>query len=410
MAGGAVRFRPHGAKTRSARAPDKPFYKRNATGTQSGMARLISFFFWVLLLGGACLAYEAYRFLHTPGSDAARDVLITIAPGSRFDQVARDLKQAGVVSDVFRFRLLAYGKEATGAIKAGEYLINTGMLPEQVLWHITRGQSLLYRLFVREGLTWWETAREVEAQGFARYEDFRETVHDPVFLREHHIPFANAEGFLFPETYMRSKPRAINKEDKADKAQAREVASAMVKMFWAKTRPLWERLPSRHSAAHSPGAPARDARSAVLASPEECDPEALRRLLILASLVEKETSLPEERARVAGVYANRLRVNMLLQCDPTIIYGLGERFTGSILKSQLNDASNPYNTYRHGGLPPGPICSPGMDALKAAAMPERHDFFYFVAKGEGGGHNFNKTLTEHNRDVDAYRKEKGDGL
>ena len=136
---------------------------------------------------------------------------------------------------------------------------------------------------------------------------------------------------------------------------------------------------------------------------DQIDEEALKELVIMASLVEKETGLPEERPRVAGVYANRLKINMLLQCDPTIIYGIGEAFKGSILRSQIQDASNRYNTYQHAGLPPGPISSFGLDAIKAAANPEQHDYYYFVATGVDKGHTFSKNLTEHNKAVTVYR-------
>jgi UPF0755 protein len=134
------------------------------------------------------------------------------------------------------------------------------------------------------------------------------------------------------------------------------------------------------------------------------DPAALGALVVLASLVEKETALPAERARVAGVYANRLRLGMLLQCDPTIIYGVGPGFSGSILRSQLRNAANPYNTYKHAGLPPGPICSPGLAAFLAAALPEQHAFIYFVATGlADGSHVFSKSSAEHNAAVRKYR-------
>ena len=451
------------------------------------MKYLFGILFWVLLLGGGYAAYDAHRFLNTPGSDNPQEIIFTIAPGATFDRVAWDLKKAGAVTDVPRFRLLAQYKDVLGKIRAGEFLVNTGWTPEQVLWQITMGQAVLYRLSIREGLTWWDTAKAVEEQGFATYEDFKEVIHDPAFLREHNIPFANAEGFLFPETYLLKKPKVL------DKAQARAIASIMVNMFWKKTQPLWAQLPRKTAtggagaksgttpdagaapdtgtvpeprtvnlepvpgsmgspegtaqagarlagnaseplgqavppasgAAASPvagaalspaagGATARPGGNAAVTpapsgkffaplSPADLDPAALHHLIILASLVEKETGIPEERARVAGVYANRLRLNMLLQCDPTIIYGVGESFTGSIRRSQLNDAGNLYNTYQHPGLPPGPICSSGLDALKAAALPEKHEFLYFVATGIDGGHTFSKNLNDHNKAVQVYR-------
>ena len=126
-------------------------------------------------------------------------------------------------------------------------------------------------------------------------------------------------------------------------------------------------------------------------------------MVILASLVEKETAIPAERELVAGVYAKRLQLGMLLQCDPTIIYGLGEMFTGNLRRSHLQDAGNPYNTYVHPGLPPGPICSPGKAALMAAAGPAEHEFLYFVARPDGS-HHFSRSLSEHNNAVIKYQR------
>lgn len=434
-----------------------------------------------VLLAGGFAAREAYLFLNTPASDRPEDIIITIAPGATFDRVAWDLKKAGAISDVTRFRLLAYAKKALGRIKAGEFQINTGWTPEQVLHQITEGQAVLYRLSLREGLTWWETAKEIEAQGFARYEDFKAVIHDPIFLREHNIPFANAEGFLYPETYLLKKPRSP-----LDRQQAYDVASTMVRMFWKKTEPLWKGLPEKaieegapegamrspaqnaltaqanaaaaHAQANATAATAQANATAATApeapatalpripadnagvalstptagkntanassplpggrganataapppagpqSPAQIDPQALRKLVILASLVEKETGVAEERMRVAGVYANRLALGMLLQCDPTIIYGVGENFSGAIRRSQIDDPQNLYNTYQHAGLPPGPIASPGLHSLLAAATPEKHDYLYFVATGlSDGGHTFSKSLNEHNKAVQIYR-------
>jgi UPF0755 protein len=123
--------------------------------------------------------------------------------------------------------------------------------------------------------------------------------------------------------------------------------------------------------------------------------------LILASIVEKETALPAERARIAGVYVNRLNHNMLLQADPTVIYGLGPDFSGRLRRSDLNNPDNPYNTYKLQGLPPGPICSPGLAAIRAALFPETNDYLYFVARGDGG-HQFSTNLAAHNQAVRTY--------
>jgi cell division protein YceG involved in septum cleavage len=412
------------------------------------------------LLAGACAyaAWDIHAFLSTPASPEGREIRISIRHKATLGGVAADLARAGVISDARRFRLLAFYHQAQGRIRAGEFLVNSGWTPERVLEQITSGQPVLYRLFLREGLPWWETAKTLEEQGFATFEDFKAVIHDPAFLREHHIPFANAEGFLFPETYLLRRPR-----DPLDREQARAVASLLVRTFWQKSAPAWNRLPlrqgvtvsaaSRAASSYAPPPPearqagppdagaqaasdlavspsdgADGASSAPPAAPlsgdapskreeagadwkddgpqqpSDVDPEALGRLVVLASLVEKETAVPAERPRVAGVYANRLRLGMLLQCDPTVIYGVGPDFSGSILRSQLNNSANPYNTYKHAGLPPGPICSPGLAAILAAILPEQHDFLYFVATGLGdGSHVFSRTSSEHNAAVQKYR-------
>ena len=134
------------------------------------LLRFFSFLVLGIFVAAGYIIYEGYRFMHTPGSGEPKDIIISIAPGSTFDRVARDLKEAGAIRDVDRFRILARMENAEGRIKAGEFLINTGWTPERVLHQITEGQAILYRLFVREGLTWWDTARTIEAQGFALYE------------------------------------------------------------------------------------------------------------------------------------------------------------------------------------------------------------------------------------------------
>ena len=238
---------------------------------------------------------------------------------------------------------------------------------------LVNGQPVLFRVTVPEGLTWWQTAKVLEDAGLVRFEDFRAVITDPAFLRHYGIPFDSAEGFLMPDTYL------LKKADVPDKAQARAVAGRMVDNFWRKGDALWPdgKRPSR---------------------------DELRRLVILASVVEKETAFADERPRVAGVYANRLRINMALQADPTVIYGLGPNFDGNLRRRHLDDANNIYNTYQRPGLPPGPICSFGASALAAAITPEEHKYLYFVAITDGGRHAFSTNLDDHNRAVRQYLK------
>ncbi len=327
----------------------------------------VSLLFLGILIGAALIGYEAYRFLKLPPENPGHEVLVDIPPGTTFTSVAEMLEQKGIIRNEQYFRLLAKYKKKLGKIQAGEFKLSTGWPPQRVLDMLVSGQPILYKLSIPEGLTWWQTAEIVEKAGYADFDDFAKAVSDPELLKKYHIPFDNAEGFLFPETYLLKRP---------DKKEAKAIVELLLKTFWERTREIWK--------------------------PSQPDAENVRRLVILASLVEKETAVGEERQRIAGVYQKRLERKMLLQCDPTVIYGLGPSFNGNITRKNLEDASNPYNTYQHAGLPPGPIASPGLKSLQAAANPEDHDFLYFVAKGDGS-HYFSKSLREHNRAVRKYQ-------
>ena len=386
------------------------------------LKKLLLVLFAALLGAGGYIAYDGYTFLHTPASPSPREIPFEVLPGATFDRVAWDLYKAGALKDVFRFRVLAKVKNKLGAIQAGEFAVNTGWTPEQLLAHLTSGKPVQYRLALREGLPWWEIARLVEEGGFAKASEFEAVIHDPEFLRQYGIPFANAEGFLYPETYLLKKPK-----EPGGRAQAETVARTLVEMFWRRS---WAGLTQfaatdaapKGSALYLPnfvlknGVPTRilpppsttaEATPPAPASqplPVPVSSETLRYLVILASLVEKETGVAEERSLVAGVYANRTRIGMLLQCDPTIIYGLGREQRGPIRRSQLDDAKNLYNTYKHPGLPPGPICSPGAAAIQAAVSPDKHEYIYFVATGKPDGtHTFSTNLRDHEKAVKVYR-------
>lgn len=402
--------------------------------TTYGIRRAFFILFLGVFLGvGGYLGYDAYSFLTTPASRTPRDITFDILPGSTFDRAAWDLYKAGALKDVFRFRVLAKLKGKLGSIQAGEFVVNTGWTPGQLLAHLTSGKAVLYKLALREGLAWWEVARLVEEGGFAKADEFEKVIHDPVFLQQYGIPFANAEGFLYPETYLMRKPR-----DLGGRVQAEIVARILIETFWKRTWPvltqyaktdanlkgspiflpdftLKNNVPVRTPPPAEPVPAAPSGTDAPARVPREIpslqapvSSEALRYLVILASLVEKETGVGHERARVAGVYDNRMRIGMPLQCDPTVIYGLGRDQSGPIRRSQLDDAGNLYNTYKHPGLPPGPVCSSGAASILAAAVPEDHKYLYFVATGlPDGTHTFSTTLRDHEKAVRVYRATQG---
>ena len=327
------------------------------------------------------MAYEAHTFLNTAPETPGREVFYDVPAGARLAQVSAGLVKLGVVTDARKLDLLARYKKWENRLQAGRFALNTGWLPEKVLDELVNGHPVLYRVTVPEGLSWWQTGKVLEEAGLVVFEDFRKVVTDPDFLRHYGIPFATAEGFLMPDTYLLKKNEVI------DLAQAKAVAGRMVDNFWRKTANVWPD-------GKKPG-PAQAAQ--------------LKTWIILASIVEKETGIDAERARVAGVYQNRINKGMLLQADPTVIYGLGPAFDGNLRRRDLDDANNLYNTYQRPGLPPGPICSFGMAALKAAIKPEQHDFLYFVAVTDGGEHVFSTNLADHNKAVRQYLQNRRKG-
>ena len=313
-------------------------------------------------------ALFVYRYLSFPIQDPGRRHTVTIPEGSSFQAVARRLHRQGIIKNPRFFSILARVSGTASRIQAGEFALDTEWSRPRLLKALVSGEVVLHTLRIPEGSTWWETARLVEKTGLTSFERFERAVHDQDLLRDFGIPADTAEGYLFPETY--SLPRPANQD-----------AAPIVRMLISECmenlrRHVWpEGLPPAGS---------------------------IHASLILASLVEKETAQAEERARIAGVYANRLRKGMRLQGDPTVIYGLGPEFDGNLTRRDLESRENPYNTYRFPGLPPGPICSPGLAAIQAAVDPEEHDLYYFVA-ADKGSHVFSRTLREHNAAVRKYQ-------
>lgn len=367
----------------------------------SSFKKYIIFALLVCVCGATWFAYGVYIFLEVPPATVGERKYFDVKPGAALAQIAEELQRQGLVTDARKFMWLVRYKNMAKKVQAGRFALNTGWKPEEILTALVNGKPVMERITIPEGLTWWQTGRLLEKEGFARFDDFKDVITDPAFLRHYGIPFANAEGFLMPDTYLLKKPdspitsanmpQSILDEAKIRdewKANARAVAGRLVDNFWRKAAPLW---------------PATATGSGVVRYPPVGD---LKKWVTLASIVEKETALDQERGAIAGVYANRINRNMLLQADPTVIYGLGSDFTGHLLRRHLEDDANPYNTYRKPGLPPGPICSFGAAALKAAVNPQKHDFLYFVAKTDGGEHSFSKTLSEHNKAVEDYRRQK----
>ncbi len=321
------------------------------------------FVFFVLLAIIFAFGVDWYRFLHAPSINSQR--IFRIGQGQGLRSVASKLEKKEIIRSAVRFQILAYltGKERQ--IQAGAFLIPAGSLPLEVLDLLTNGRPVRHILTIPEGLSWWQTGELLEKSGYCSLSDFADAVYNRRLLARYGIRAENAEGFLFPSTYFFAAE---------EKENASKIVARLLRTFWEQS-----------------------------GFKKEEDWKRIYRLVTLASLVEKETSIAEERAKIAGVFDNRLRIKMRLQCDPTVIYGLGASFNGNLTKKNLQDSQNLFNTYKHAGLPPGPICSVGKAALTAARFPEKHKFLYFVAKGNGQ-HVFSSTLKEHNQAVRQYLK------
>ena len=244
-------------------------------------------------------------------------------------------------------------------------MISPAMSPIEIIEKLVSGQVITYCVTFPEGLTIPEMAARWDASGHGSAESFRHAVST---YRHPDLPYPPTgwEGYLFPETYCFTKGY-----------RAEQLVESMVGHLEKCLKPEW------------------------MAAARERNLD-MHQVITLASLIEKETSLPEERPLISAVFHNRLKNGMLLQCDPTVIYALGERYTGRLLTKHL-ETDMPYNTYIHPGLPPGPIGAPGKESLEAACFPADADYLYFVADS-AGGHVFSRTLAEHNRAVQRYRK------
>jgi UPF0755 protein len=237
--------------------------------------------------------------------------------------------------------------------------------PQEILEWISRGRVVTYEVVVPEGFTLAQIAKRLAAEQLADPEAFLAVARDPATAAEIGVEGSTLEGYLFPETYR--IPRGLAPE---------EIARTLVEQFLE----VWREIEPR----------AREQGFSM------------REVVTLASIVEKETAAPNERPLIASVFRNRLERGMRLETDPTVIYGI-EDFDGNLRRRDLENRDNPYNTYRIPGLPPGPIASPGAEALHAVVEPAESDYLYFVSRNDGT-HVFSRTYREHARAVDKYQR------
>jgi UPF0755 protein len=317
------------------------------------------------------VAYATLMVMQTlftsPADPADRTVaLFEIPRGRTFVQICTDLQDKGLIRRAWIMNVIAgFRKIDRTKIQAGEYELSRSMTPAAILEKLVSGEVLKRSVLIPEGTSIWEIGERLEKEGIISKEEFNKGLSDRQLLVEAGIQGNSFEGYLFPETYTFSRPVTVKEIlwtllSEGEKRWKKEYTDQMDKLRM-----------SRHQ------------------------------VLTLASIIEKESGNTDEQPLISAVFHNRLKQNMPLQADPTVIYGL-PNFDGNLTREHL-EMDTPYNTYVHNGLPPGPICNPGDTAIHAALFPKETPYLYFVADGRGG-HTFSVTLDEHNKAVKQLTK------
>ncbi len=324
----------------------------------------------VLVLATALLAGgTGWYLLGQPYQGFDQEVFLDFEKGTSTSAMADALASAGVIRGAWLFKMLRVLRP-NARLQAGEYRFNEPASVGTVFGRIVRGDVFYYEVTVPEGSNIFDVAKRLDQLGFIPGQEFLKIARQPTLIHDLAPDAPSLEGYLFPSTYRLTRSTTA--------AQVSKMMTDQFRRHWAEIRPS-EQIPS-----------------------EQIN---MNRLVTLASVVEKETALSADRTKVASVYANRLKQGMPLDADPTTIYAalLEDRYAGVIHKSDLANPS-PYNTYKHAGLPPGPIANPGLASLRAALHPAETEYLYFVARADGqGGSNFSTTLAEHKRHVREYR-------
>ena len=334
---------------------EKPYIIRLVAGV------ILATLFLYIIMG-------AFYYINMPLGRQNASTLVVLEKGEPINAFLEKLARKGIKVNPLAFRLYLKLTGHSRDLKAGEYLISTSHSIKTLAETLTRGRIYLHKVVVWEGLDMFDNAKlMVRAGVLSKKEDFLSAATSGSLLKKLKVPGKTAEGFLFPETYR--FPR---------NTLPQRVVKKMVFTFWGKITPQ------------------------IL---ENCKKIGftLYQAVTLASIIQKETFVKEEMPLISAVYHNRLKRGMRLQADPTVIYAIKLKCGTEKLVLSRKDLAvdSPYNTYRHKGLPPGPICNPGLDAIKAAVNPAPVDYLYFVAKGDGT-HHFSRTLIEHDRAVWKY--------
>lgn len=317
-----------------------------------------------ICLAGLGVYLDTLNYANKPsGTEALRKVVI-VEPGQKFRHFSEMLFQKGLIDHPAKFRLFARIKKYDKNIKAGEYILSSTMTPKKILEITVNGKVYLHKFTVPEGYNLHQVAKAFSRAGFGSETDFFKAATNSDFAHAKGIEGKTFEGYLFPDTYY--FPRGITPD---------QVISTMVKRFWTLFKPEWKE------------------RAKTLGL-------TLHQVVILASMIEKETGVAAERPIISSVFHNRLHRNMRLESDPTVIYAI-KNYKGNITRKDLEHPT-PYNTYTIKGLPAGPISNVGIKALEAALYPVDTPFIYFVSKKDGT-HQFSTNFVNHNKAVRKYQ-------
>jgi UPF0755 protein len=316
------------------------------------------------LAGLGVFILNLQHYAEQPAGLEPNNLVIDIPAGQPFKSAARALFERNLIKSPFKFNLVARLKGYDKRLKAGEYALSATMTPIQIMEKLVKGEVLLHKLTVPEGFNIYQIADLVAQAGFAENSAFIEAATNADLARENRIPAESFEGYLFPETYYFPK-----------KAGVETILSTMVKRFWIVFTAAWKERANQLGFS-------------------------IHQIVILASIIEKETGAPFERPLISSVFHNRLKRKMRLESDPTVIYGL-KNFDGNLKREHL-ETPTPYNTYKIMGLPAGPIANPGKKSLEAALYPADTKFIYFVSKKDKT-HQFSTNLKDHNQAVQKYQ-------
>lgn len=314
----------------------------------------------------ACLAALGFAWwAKAPIIESGAALEFAVKPGSSLTSTTQQIADAGVPVNPQLLMLLARFSEKSGRLKAGNYELKPGTTPLGLIDQLVRGEFAQESLIIIEGWTFRQMRQAIADHPALKHDT--KFLSDGQLIEKLNLDFKQAEGLFFPDTYLFAK----GVSDLQIYRQAHAALLRRLGQAWDKRE---QNLPYK--------------------TPYQA--------LIMASIIEKETGQRSERSLIAGVFVNRLRLGMLLQTDPTVIYGMGEKYQGKIYKRDL-ETDTVYNTYTRAGLPPTPIALPGADSLAAALAPAKTDALYFVARGNGSS-EFSTNLNDHNRAVNKYQR------